>query len=229
MALFLPETCRNIVGDGSIPPPWSSWNVTDHVRFKNRERKGIPIDQEKLAELRQNHRITIPNPIGTLKVLADLESALLLVSVGLCLACFYAISSGASKAFSTVYGFNDLEVSLMFLPMGGGSIVSAFTTGKMMDWNYRRHARKLGFPISRSRQTDLSNFPIEMARLQICIPVLLLGAASVIGYGWLMNYHVSLAGPIIMLFILGYCLIAGSQCVTVLLVSVFQVTLQHRS
>jgi multidrug resistance protein len=22
LALFLPETCRNIVGDGSVPPPW---------------------------------------------------------------------------------------------------------------------------------------------------------------------------------------------------------------
>ena len=112
----------------------SSWNVSDYIRFKNRERKGIPIDQEKLQQLRKNHRITVPNPIGTLIVLTDFETALLLGAVGLSLACFYAISTGASRAFGTIYGFDELQISLMFLPIGGGSIISAFTTGKLMDW-----------------------------------------------------------------------------------------------
>ena len=134
LALFLPETCRNIVGDGSIPPPRTSWNLSDHIRFKNRERNGVLVDQEKLQALRKNHRLIVPNPIGTLIVLSDFETALLLGAVGLGLACFYAISTGASKAFHNVYGFDELQISLMFLPIGVGSIVSAFTTGKLLDW-----------------------------------------------------------------------------------------------
>lgn len=47
--------------------------------------------------------------------------------------------------------------------------------------------------------------------MEIALPLLFGGAGSTIGYGWLMNHKVSLAGPIIMLFILGYCLIAASQ------------------
>ena len=112
----------------------TSWNISDHIRFKNKERRGIPIDQEKLERLRKNYKVTVPNPVGTLVVLFDFETALLLGAVGLALACFYAISTGASQAFGRVYGFDELQISLMFLPIGGGSIISAFTTGKLMDW-----------------------------------------------------------------------------------------------
>ncbi|WPH00569.1 Hypothetical protein R9X50_00339900 [Acrodontium crateriforme] len=220
-ALFLPETCRKIVGDGSVPPPWTSDNLTDRVRFKNREKKGIPVDEKKKAELRKNYRITIPNPIATLVVLSDFESALIMFATGLGVACFYAISTGASVAFRSVYGFNELQISLIFVPIGAGSIVSAFTTGKMVDWNYRRHAKRLNFPVKRNRQTDLSNFPVEMARLQIGVPLLLMGATAVVGYGWMMDHHVSLAGPVIILFILGYTLIAGFQCLNVLMVDIY--------
>ena len=83
--------------------------------------------------------------------------------------------------------------------------------GALIDWNYRRLAKKLDFPVRKNRQTDLSNFPIEKARMQIALPLLLGGAGATMGYGWLMDHRVSLAGPIIMLFILGYCLIAASQ------------------
>lgn len=120
-----------------IPPPWSSWNISDSIRFKNRAQKGIPVDEEKMAELRKNYRITIPNPISTLRIVVDPEAALLLLTTGLALACFYAISTGASTAFQNVYGFDELQISLMFLPIGGGSLVSAFTTGRLVDWNYR--------------------------------------------------------------------------------------------
>jgi predicted MFS family arabinose efflux permease len=94
----------------------------------------LPVDEAKVSELRKNHKLSIPNPIGTIIVLGDLESALVLVAVGLPIACFYAISTGASKAFNALYGFNQLEVSLMFLPIGVGGVVSAFTTGKAVDW-----------------------------------------------------------------------------------------------
>ena len=87
-----------------------------------------------MAELRKNFKITIPNPIATLKVFTDFESSLILLATGLALACFYAISTGASKTFHDVYGFDDLHVSFMFLPIGGGGIISAFSTGKLVDW-----------------------------------------------------------------------------------------------
>ncbi|KAK5124378.1 hypothetical protein LTR85_001595 [Meristemomyces frigidus] len=221
LALFLPETCRNIVGDGSVPPPWSSANITDRIRFQHRAAKGIEVDRNKMAKLRKNYKLSIPSPLGTLVVLSDFESALILVATGLALACMYAIWTGASTVFSTAYGFDDLQVSLMFLPTGGGSIISAFTTGRLVDWNYRRHARRLNFPVRKNRQTDLSHFPIETARMQIALPMFLVGAAAIAGYGWMMDHKISIAGPIVMFLIQGYCLGGAFQCLNILMVDIY--------
>lgn len=202
-----------------MPPPWTSYNLTDYIRFKKRARKGIEVDEEKLDALRKNYRLSVPNPIGTLRVLADPESATLLVAAGLAIACYYAVFTGTSTGFKTNYGFDDLQISLMFLPIGCGSLISILTTGKLVDWNYRRHAKALNFPVQKNRQTDLSRFPIELARMQVCLPLLLGGSLSIIGYGWLMNHKVPLAGPIVMLFLIGYCLLGGFQVLNVLMVS----------
>jgi predicted MFS family arabinose efflux permease len=67
-------------------------------------------------------------------VFTDLESALILLATGFAMATFYAISTGASQNFHEVYGFDDLHVSLMFLPLGVGGIIATFTTGKLVDW-----------------------------------------------------------------------------------------------
>ncbi|KAK0791982.1 hypothetical protein LTR59_008682 [Friedmanniomyces endolithicus] len=220
IALFLPETCRKIVGDGSFPPPWTSANFTDSIRYRKRARNGIMIDEAKAAELQKNHKLSIPNPIGTLVVLADFESAILLITNGIGIACFYAISTGASQAFHNLYGFDDLYVSLMFLPIGAGSLISIFTTGKLVDWNYRRHAKRLNFPLTKNRQTDLSTFPIELARIQIALPLFITSAASIIGYGWMLTQPISLAGPIVLLLIFGYCQIGASQVLNILIIDI---------
>ncbi|KAK4955358.1 hypothetical protein LTR10_007553 [Elasticomyces elasticus] len=232
IALFLPETCRNLVGDGSYPPPWTSANITDTIRHRNRVNKGIPINEAKAAELRKNHNMSIPNPLGTLVVLADFESALILLATGLGIACFYAISAGASNAFGKLYGFDELYVSLMFLPLGAGSIISMFTTGKLVDWHAQTktttkiyansaHAKRLNFPMVKNRQTDLSDFPIEQARIQIALPLFVLAAVSQIGYGWMMDHKISLAGPVIMLLLFGYCLIGAIQTLNILIIDIY--------
>ncbi|KAK9246060.1 major facilitator superfamily domain-containing protein [Lipomyces tetrasporus] len=221
LLVFFPETCRNVVGDGSIPPPPLSMSVTDIIRHRNRARSGCVVDVIKQEELRQKSKLRFPNPLSTLVVIADLETGLILFATGLALACFYAISTGASSQFRAVYGFNDIQIALMFIPIGAGGLVSAFTTGKVVDWNYRRHAKLNGFPVVRNRRQDLTNFPIETARLQIALPLFYVGAASIIAYGWVMDHKVNLAGPVILLFIMGYALISSFQVLNVLMVDIY--------
>jgi multidrug resistance protein len=221
LILFLPETCRNVVDDGSIPPPLLSMNISDHIRHSNRRKAGIPINEEKLTTLRKNYKLQVPNPLSTLKVATDKEAGILLFAVGLALACYYAISTGASSQFGSLYGFSQLKVSLMFIPVGGGSILSAFTTGKIIDYNYRRHARIHNFPLTKNRQLDLTNFPIEKARLEIALPLFYLGAAAIIAYGWVMGQRVSVAGPVMLLFVIGYALVASFQILNILMVDIY--------
>jgi MFS family permease len=90
LILFLPETCRNVVDDGTIPPPFLSSNLTDTYRHK-KAKAGIIIDEEKRRELHEKNKFRLPNPFSAVKVLLDLESAILLVATGLGVGCFYAI------------------------------------------------------------------------------------------------------------------------------------------
>lgn len=221
LLLFFPETCRKVVGDGSIPPPRLNQNFTDKIRHANRAKAGMKVDEERQAELRKNYKLRFPNPLSTLVVLLDPETAIILLGAGFALLNFYAVSTGASTNFSRVYGFDDMQVALMFIPIGVGGIISAFTTGKAVDWNYRRHARKHNFPITKNKQQDLTEFPIEKARLEIVLPLLYLGAACVLGYGWVMDYKVSLAGPIVLLFLMGYSLTASFQVLNILMIDIY--------
>jgi MFS family permease len=91
LILFLPETCRNVVDNGSIPPPLFSKNLSDNMRHKNRKRAGMKYDKEKEMEIRKAYKFRLPNPLSTLKVLGDLESAIILTTTGLSFGCFYAI------------------------------------------------------------------------------------------------------------------------------------------
>ncbi|ESZ95130.1 hypothetical protein SBOR_4497 [Sclerotinia borealis F-4128] len=221
LILFLPETCRNLVDDGSIPPPFLCINISDYIRHANRRKRGIPVDAEKLTALRKDYKLQVPNPLSTLRVLADKEAGLLLVAAGISLASYYAISTGASSQFSSLYGFSQLKVSLMFIPVSAGSLISAFTTGKIVDFNYRRHAKIHNFPLTKNRQMDLTNFPIERARLEIALPLFYLGALAIIAYGWVMGHHVSIAGPIILLFVIGYALVASFQVLNILMLDIY--------
>jgi MFS family permease len=91
LILFMPETCRNVVDNGSVPPPFFSRNITDTIRHRHRAEKGLAIDQEKNDLFASRYHWRVPNPVSTLKVLLDPESAILLVATGLGLGCYYAI------------------------------------------------------------------------------------------------------------------------------------------
>ena len=101
--LLLPETGRKVVGDGSVPPPWPSMNLMDYWRERKRRERGEVVDEEKVAELRKDYKFTLPNPLPTFKILLDGESIVVLLVTGLALACFYAITTGASASFSKTY------------------------------------------------------------------------------------------------------------------------------
>lgn len=136
------------------------------------------------------------------------------------MACYYAIFTDIANSFNKLYGFTDLQISLVTLSTGAGSLIATLTTGKLVDWNYRRHAKRLNFPIQENRQVDLSNFPVERVRMEIGLPAMLLGAFCVIAYGWMLDHTSSPVGPIVCISILGYGLVTSAQVLNVLMVDI---------
>lgn len=130
-------------------------------------------------------------------------------------------STGAASAFSSLYGFDQIQIALMFIPMGAGGVLSAVSSGRLVDWNYRRHAKMLGIPIVKNRRQDLSNFPIEKARLEVALPMFFLAGIFVVVYGWILTVKLSIAAPIVTLFVAGYGLTFTFQVLNVLMVDIY--------
>lgn len=224
LLIILPETCRKIVGDGSIPPPLWNHSLLSFLKERRRGKAGDAIDFSQRDALAKNRRLRFPNPLATLTIIFDKGASLILFSIALLFSCFYIILSSIPSQFKKIYGFNDVQISLVFIPIGMGGLISAFTTGKMIDWNYARYAKRLGIPIVKNHQQDLSNFPLERARLEVAMPILYIGAASMIAYGWVLHFKTNLAGPCIFLAVIGYCLIAAFNCFNILIVDFYRKT-----
>jgi MFS family permease len=93
--------------------------------------------------------------------------------------------------------------------------------GKLVDYNYRRVARKLNFPVDEKKGDDLRAFPIERTRLQTVFPLMALGIAAFLPYGWVLEQRAPLAAPLILQFIIGLCFISALNTLNTLLVDLF--------
>lgn len=139
LLLFLPETCKAVVGNGSIPPPLLNLSLSDHLRHKSRKEQGAELEQRQPQVERGRSKLRMPNPWPTLKIAGNLESFLVLLTNAFARAIFYAITTDASASFHDIYGFDDIQISLIFIPIGVGGIVSSFVMAQLIDWNFRRH------------------------------------------------------------------------------------------
>jgi hypothetical protein len=220
MLLYFPETNHNIVGDGTIPPPKWNRSFLNHINEKNRLKAGIVPDYAERDALAAKRRIKFPNPLATLVVATEKEAAVILIYASIVYAGFYAVMSAMPSQLKAIYGYSDLVVGLMYLPIAGGSLLAAFTNGKLIDWSYHREAKRLGIKVVRSKMQDLSKFPIEKARLQVAIPIILVCSFFTIAYGWMIQAKVSVAGPCVMLFVLGYTFISSTQGISILIVDI---------
>jgi len=209
-SLFIPETSRKVVGNGSIPA--QGWNMT--VVAYVRQRRNPP--PEGLAA--QKRKLYLPNPFKTLRVLLEKDLRLILVFNSLLYILFMSILATLSTEFARIYKLSDLQIGLCYLPYGGGCFIAAIVQGYMLDWNYRRIARKIGHTIDKKRGDDLSKFPIEKARIQLIAPFLVLGVAGVISYGWALDRELVIAVPLALMFFVGICVNGTFSLLNTLLV-----------
>ncbi|KAK2606022.1 hypothetical protein QQS21_003540 [Conoideocrella luteorostrata] len=226
IVLIFPETCRHIVGDGSATPPplyrsvWQTVQLQRRRKLRQKNGLGKVSTNSSTASTRDKFKFKAPNVLGSLFLLFEKETALLLWTSSLVFAGFYCIATSMPSLFSARYGYNEIQVGLMYLPLAFGSICAAFIVGPSINNNFKRHCIKSGIPYNRSTQPDLSHFPIERARLEIGLPLLCLAGASLIGWGWVMHVVTHVAVPCVMSFILGVGMIGFNNTTNILLVDV---------
>ncbi|KAL2866070.1 MFS general substrate transporter [Aspergillus lucknowensis] len=220
LLVFLPETCRAVVGNGSVPPPvWnrSLWQIARSTVWRSSSRTQRPEPAHETIHTRRKRR----NPlIAGAMVARDAEAALILIFGGLLFSGYMAVMSTLAPELESRFGFNSIQIGLCYLPFGVGSLTSRFTLGRLLDLNFRREAKRQNLPIEKNKQQDLTNFNIEIARLTITIPFVYASCAFLVAYGWVLQARTSLAAIVIFLFLSGHTATAAFSSLNTLVVDI---------
>jgi hypothetical protein len=219
------------VGNGSIPPKGWNMSLMNYLAIR-KARKMHPKDQmSTTASLRppstttpstkKRGKLRFPNPLRSMALLLDKENFMLLFYNAFLFAAFYDVTASIPSQFQKMYNFNELQIGLCYIPFGCGSMCAALTNGQLLDRNFARWCRKLGVRIRKGRNQDLSQFPIEKARLQIAIPASYCAAALVAVFGWLMDINAPLASLLVVLFFASFSMSVAFNVTSTLLVDFY--------
>ncbi|KAJ7159064.1 MFS general substrate transporter [Mycena crocata] len=235
MILFLPETLRALVGNGSIPPPAIYYPV---IRVFGRN-AAVSTSTPAAAP-----RKKFQNP---LLLFLHVDVALLLLINAVVYSVFYGVTASISTVFHNAYPqLSETELGLCFLTLGGGMVIGSIFSGKILDWDYQHVRRSLpayaglegkgekagkpddAFPIEKVivfattpaslQYTGSQLTPTVQARLRLIPALLVLFIASCIGYGWCIERRTNIAGPLILLTGVGLVVISVMNSIQTLMI-----------
>ncbi|KAL0950653.1 hypothetical protein HGRIS_007441 [Hohenbuehelia grisea] len=133
------------------------------------------------------------NPIKPLwQVTRRLNNIIILIASGTFFAFGFIISYTTSRTLGLRYGYNAMEIGLVLLSFGVGSLGGSVIGGRWSDYALKRLTIKNG-----------GKLRPEM-RLRSTFFGLWLLPPSIIGFGWVSQQHVHISAICIMLFICGF-------------------------
>ena len=178
MTLLLPETSRNIVGNGSIRP-------SRYLR--------LPITtlmcHWKDSDIVANHRWQMPNPLKSLTIITRRDNTIIIMACGILYVIYTCINTSLSVLFIDIYKLNQWQAGLIYLPFGIGGTISTFFSGPLLNKAYRNARTNQGLSTDVVVGDDLDNFSVEKARLGIVWTPMLLTTCSVVAFGWVLHCH----------------------------------------
>lgn len=240
VGMALPETARNVVGNGSSERKgWerSWWEVVKKKRKKRKEAAESDNAelgaQQPTSEKLTNHtgngqtlvgrrkRFKILNPLAAIRIIFWKDTALVLWMAASPYAVWYCVQTSIPPIYKSVYHFSELQVGLAYLTGGAGTVLGGYANGKLMDWNYRVTAKKIGHTIDKVSGDDLKHFPIERARARGAWYLLAAYMCALMGYGWSVMAQTSAAVPLVLQFVLAALCTCFQQTFNALLVDIY--------
>ena len=233
----LPETARNVVGNGGLEA--TGWHKTwTSILLSQRREKAIErqvesgekdVDYDGARSARQTRTtarsmkdlLRLANPLAALRIIFWKDTALVLWMAASPYAVWYCVQASIPSIYQDIYGFDELQIGLSFLTGGFGTVLGGYLNGKLMDYNYKITARQIGHTIDRVSGDNLDKFPIERARARGSWALLLIYIGTLAGYGWSVHARAHESVPLILQLILAALCTAFQQTYNALLVDVF--------
>ena len=178
MVFLLPETSRNIVGNGSIRP-------SKHLRLP------IPtlMRHWRESDVVAEYKWRIPNPLKSLTILIRRDNTIIILACGILYVVYTCINTSLSVLVIEIYKLNQWQAGLIYLPFGLGGTVSTFISGPLLNNAYRNARTKRGLSTDKAVGDDLDNFPVEKTRLSVIWTPMLVTTCSTVAFGWVLHYH----------------------------------------
>ena len=123
LLVTFPETGRNVVGNGSIPPQGWNMSLLNYLRTRRIEHNSAlnrTVSRQEMeaaqAELAGKRKLRWPNPLKTVHIILEKDVGLLLLYNSLVYTAFYDVTASLPSLFAEIYGFNELQIGFVPLP-----------------------------------------------------------------------------------------------------------------
>ncbi|KAI0474909.1 major facilitator superfamily domain-containing protein [Xylariaceae sp. FL0804] len=205
ISLFLPETLRHIVGNGSVAASGIHRPLIPLVGRKQKHSASLPPRSSRKQSMNPFVLFTYPDVVCTL------------VFTGVIYSANYSIMATTSTALSFAYPWlSTTLLGICYLPTGFGMCVGSFLTGKLLDWEYGRIQR------ARIESGDSGPFPKEVARLRTMPAHLAVLICAEVGWGIAIAKTAPLAVPLVLQAIIGWAGIAILNTTMTLMIDILQ-------
>lgn len=210
--IMLPETKRTIVGNGSVTPR-NYLNRAPLLMFPLIRRK-LHLDDPEYETLEPRTQLSLLAPLSILKVK---EISILLVTAGIQFATWSTHQTALSTVLSKNYHLSVAKIGLCYLPTGICTLISIVTSGRYLNWSYRRRfakhkvwlkeqeeilVKENGY--SREEVQNIINndpkyvFNLVQTRLHAAFVTLLLSSSGFVAFGWCIDVKAPLASVLVM-------------------------------
>ena len=164
IAVILPETARNIVGNGSRPAVGLNKSILE--RWQGRKNSSSSGQQRDSSEVIPHiSQLRIPNPIGSISVLLCKDTAPVIFMNALFYNAYCCLQASLSSLFIEVYGYKELEAGLVYISFGMGCFIASLLSSKQRHYLKFRCEDELilsGIKQRYSQMTTAASPPVEV-------------------------------------------------------------------
>ncbi|KAK2033576.1 MFS general substrate transporter [Colletotrichum zoysiae] len=226
--LFLPETLRNLVGNGSISLG-GVYTPLVPVFGRSRRKDGAPARLKAAVTVGGGGGAAARPSMNPFVILVYPDIAITLTFTGVVYAVNNTVVTTVASSFARVYPWlPETALGLCYLPTGLGMVVGGTLTGKFLDWDYARIKRRVeeeeagAFSDGGGGGGGGVFFPKEYARLRTMPVLLVLFSGSVVAWGFCVDRGVHIAVPLMLQVLLGYTSIAILNTTMTLMIDILQ-------
>ncbi|CAL9729309.1 quinidine resistance protein 2 [Monosporozyma unispora] len=195
--LLLPETKRSVVGNGSIPP--KNMINTAPLLLLPIMRKKLHMDNPDYDTLEPKVKI---NFLATFTILKNVPVVMLLFVAGFQFSMYTLHQTSLSTALSKSYHYKVIDIGLCYLPSGICTLISVVSSGRFLNWYYRREMAKHKVWLKEQEENLMKenhtlkearaildndsfySFNLPRVRLAPAFFTLILSSAGFISFGW---------------------------------------------